>query len=80
MDIHDYIGNQLREALGPVNKWYCSQHYRREVTDPETLLRYYISHGGAAQFAKLHAAESVVGSPARRESFDTRLCGAGAAM
>jgi hypothetical protein len=43
---------QLAEALGPVNRWYCSEWYRRPVSDPETLLRYFISRGGAADFAR----------------------------
>ena len=51
MSIADYLAAQMREALGPVNKWYCSQHFGREITDPETLLRYYIKNGGARHFA-----------------------------
>jgi hypothetical protein len=52
MELKDYVRLQLEEALGPVNRWYCSQHYRREVTEPNTLLEYYIKHGGAEQFAR----------------------------
>jgi len=50
----EYIGEQLHEALGPVNKWYCSQCYGFEVTDPDVLLAYYIKHGGAWQFRQRH--------------------------
>jgi hypothetical protein len=42
---------QLAEALGSVNRWYCSQAYGCTVTDPETLLRYFIKNGGAHDFA-----------------------------
>ena len=42
---------QLAEALGPVNRWFCSQAYGRAVSDPELLLKYYIKSGGAADFA-----------------------------
>ena len=47
------LERQLHEALGPVNKWYCSQHYGYEINDPETLLCYYIKHGGASHFRQL---------------------------
>lgn len=43
---------QLAEALGPVNRWYCSHAYRQKVEDAELLLAYYISSGGAADFAR----------------------------
>jgi len=42
---------QLAEALGPVNRWYCSQHHGYPVTNPELLLIYFIKSGGAANFA-----------------------------
>ena len=42
---------QLAEALGPVNRWFCSQAYGFPVQDPELLLTYYIKSGGAADFA-----------------------------
>ena len=64
----EYIDEQLHEALGPVNKWYCSQCYGFEVTDPDTLLAYYIRHGGAWQFrqryvmAELSAGLKAVGA------------------
>jgi len=43
---------QLAEAFGPVNRWFCSEAYGREVDDKESLLIYYIKSGGAADFAK----------------------------
>src|SRR4051812_40390036 len=43
---------QLAEALGPVNKYYCSCHFEREVADYNTLLMYFIRLGGAADFAR----------------------------
>ena len=43
---------QLTEALGPDNRWFCSQFYRQEVRDPEKLIRYYIEKGGAVDFAR----------------------------
>ena len=63
MSISDYLAAQMREALGPVNKWYCSQHYGREVTDPETLLRYYIKNGGARHFAQYNPGGSFPNTP-----------------
>ena len=53
----DYLKQQLWEALGPVNKWYCSQYHGYEVTSPDQLLAYYIKHGGARQFRQRHADE-----------------------
>ena len=50
MEINQLLQNQIREALDPVNKWYCSQYYGFEVTDPNLLLAYYIKHGGAKHF------------------------------
>jgi hypothetical protein len=43
---------QVAEALGPVNRWYCSQFCGREVSDPEVLVRYFVRSGGAADFAR----------------------------
>lgn len=43
---------QLAEALGPLNRWYCSQAYCQKIDDGELLLTYYIKSGGAADFAK----------------------------
>ena len=53
--ISEYLAAQVREALGPVNKWYCSQCYGREITDPEMLLRYYITHNGGSHIAPTYA-------------------------
>lgn len=50
MDISELLEHQVQEALGPVNKWYCSQFCGYEVNDPELLLAYYIKHGGAGHF------------------------------
>jgi len=52
-----FLEEQKREALGPVNKWYCSQFYGYEVTEPEQLLSYYIKHGGASNFRQLHGTD-----------------------
>lgn len=43
---------QLAEAFGPINRWYCSEAYCREVNDRELLLVYFIKSGGAADFEK----------------------------
>jgi len=52
-DCRDFrIRLQLDEAFGPLNRWFCSQAYRREITNPELLLAYYIRSGGAEDFAK----------------------------
>ncbi len=50
----DFLDEQRREALGPVNKWYCSQHFGYEVQDPDILLAYYIKHGGAQHYRQAH--------------------------
>jgi len=50
MEIAEILGRQMQEALGSVNKWYCSQYYGYEVTDGEKLLAYYIKHGGAQHY------------------------------
>jgi hypothetical protein len=42
---------QLAEVFGPVNRWFCSQAFGREIREPEMLLIYYIRSGGAADFA-----------------------------
>jgi hypothetical protein len=58
MGMVDFLEQQKQEALGPVNKWYCSQHYGFEINDPETLLAYYIKHGGAWHFRQSHRFET----------------------
>jgi len=45
---------QLAEAFGPLNRWFCSEAYRRKIDDAETLLIYYIQSGGAEDFATRH--------------------------
>ncbi len=52
-----FLEEQKREALGPVNKWYCSQFHGYEVTEPEQLLSYYIKHGGAQHFRQLYGTQ-----------------------
>jgi hypothetical protein len=42
---------QLAEALGPTNRWYCSQARGYPVEDRELLLAYFIKSGGALDFA-----------------------------
>jgi hypothetical protein len=56
MSMKEYVRGQLDEALGAVNRWYCSEYYGYEVTDCDLLLEYYIKHGGAEQFAKCRRA------------------------
>jgi hypothetical protein len=51
MDCRVRLQLQLAEALGPVNRWYCSRAYGWAVSDPEVLLRYFIRSGGARDFA-----------------------------
>ena len=61
MDLREYLRQQKEEALGPVNRYYCSKHYGRKVDDPETLLRYYIEHGGAEHFAERQRGDAIAG-------------------
>jgi len=46
------IEAQIAEILGDDNRWFCSQHHDREVTDPETLALYFCRQGGAGDFAR----------------------------
>ncbi len=57
MGMVDFLEQQKREALGPVNKWFCSQYYGYEVNDPDRLLAYYIKHGGAMHYRQAHRLE-----------------------
>lgn len=52
---------QLREVLGPDNVWFCSECYNQPVRDVDTLWRYFVEHGGAADFAQrwIHAMSDV---------------------
>ena len=43
---------QLAEALGPLNRWFCSEAHGRAIHDEDLLLVYYIKSGGAADFAR----------------------------
>lgn len=43
---------QLAEALGHVNRWYCSQSHGRMIDDQELLMCHFIRSGGAADFAR----------------------------
>ena len=52
MEWKQYVRGQLAEALGPDNRWYCSQYYGFDVQNPNKLLEYYIKHGGAADFRR----------------------------
>src|SRR5438128_926975 len=42
---------QIAEALGQVNRYYCSLAHGCEIRDPETLMNHFIRQGGAADFA-----------------------------
>jgi hypothetical protein len=50
MNLKDHLKRQIEAALGPVNRWYCSEFYGREITDADVLLEYFIKHGGAEHF------------------------------
>ena len=43
---------QLAEALGHVNRWYCSQAHGYPVDDPDLLMCYFVRSGGAKDFAR----------------------------
>src|SRR5438874_2608546 len=43
---------QVAEAVGAVNRWYCSQYYRREITDHDVLMEYFVRNRGAEDFAR----------------------------
>jgi hypothetical protein len=49
------LRKQLAEALGQVNRWYCSQAHGRPINDPELLLSHFIKSGGARDFARRYA-------------------------
>jgi len=54
MPVTEYVRRQLEEALGADNRWFCSEHYCGEVTEPDVLLEYYIKHGGAERFRRTY--------------------------
>jgi hypothetical protein len=49
--VRERVRLQLAEALGPVNRWYCSQAYGYPINDVDMLLAYFIKSGGATDFA-----------------------------
>ena len=57
MSLGEYLRRQLQEACSPENKWFCSQYYGYEVTDPKVLVEYYLKHGGPQHFADEHRQE-----------------------
>lgn len=54
--MHHRLAAQLAEALGPDNRWFCSQNCGREVADPDELWIYFIRSGGARNFAARYEA------------------------
>jgi hypothetical protein len=50
---------QIAEALGPTNRWFCSEAHGCEVRDAELLLTHYIKNGGAEDFAKRYASGEI---------------------
>lgn len=50
MQFGAYLQTQVQEAMGELNRYYCSKHYGKEISDPEILLRYYIKNGGSKDF------------------------------
>src|SRR5207249_4600016 len=55
MSAHQLRQHNLRQialAMGPVNRWYCSEYYGYNVQDADLLLGYFIKHGGAEHFAR----------------------------
>ena len=57
-DLETVVKHEVQEALGPDNKWYCSNKYGYEVTDPDKLLTYYIKAGGAKNYRDRITAKS----------------------
>jgi hypothetical protein len=43
---------QIAEARSDFNRYHCCNFHRRDITDPNELLAYFIKHGGAESFAK----------------------------
>jgi len=52
MTLKEHLQRQIEAAFGPENRWYCSEFYGREITDPDVLLEYFIKHGGADFFGQ----------------------------
>jgi hypothetical protein len=67
MNLKQHLTCQVEAALGSENRWYCSEFYGREITDPDVLLEYFIKHGGAEHFgaprAHAHEAHEAHGPP-----------------
>jgi len=38
---------RYNEAMSAVNRWFCSESYRREIHEPDKLWHYYMSCGCA---------------------------------
>ena len=57
MTLKEYMLKQLEEALGDDNRWFCSQHYKQNIEDPEILCRYYLEHGGGVDFFKRYGSK-----------------------
>lgn len=53
LDIEEYNGEQIKEALGPVNKYFTSKKLGRNPTNEEAF-HYWMTHGGPENFAKQH--------------------------
>ena len=52
MTLREHLQRQIDAAMGPENRWYCSEFYGREITDCDVLLEYFIKHGGAECFGQ----------------------------
>jgi len=52
MTLKEHLQRHIDAALGPENRWYCSEFYGREITDGDVLLEYFIKHGGAEFFGE----------------------------
>jgi hypothetical protein len=50
MTLKQRLQRQIDAALSPENRWYCAEFYGCEITDPDTLMEYFIKHGGAEAF------------------------------
>ena len=52
MNIHEFITEEIDQALSDVNKYYFWLHYGRQHDSVEELLQYYVDSGGAAKYAQ----------------------------
>jgi hypothetical protein len=46
------VNLQLNEAVGDLNRYYCSQAHGYDIHEEEKLVRYYVKSGGAKDFAR----------------------------